>query len=110
MTPAEPGSAEADRRPVVLLTGGTGYVGGLLIPLLEKKGVVLRCLARSPDKLRPRVAPSSEIAKGDVLDPPSLEAAMRGVATAYYLVHLMSGSKDFEEDDRRAATNFAGAA
>src|SRR4051794_28512284 len=40
----EPGRAEADRRPVVLLTGGTGYVGGLLIPLLEKRGVALRCL------------------------------------------------------------------
>ena len=30
--------------------------------------------------------------------------------TAYYLVHLMSGSKDFERDDRQAASNFAGAA
>ncbi len=110
MTPAEPGRAEADRRPVVLLTGGTGYVGGLLIPLLEKRGVALRCLARSPDKLRPRAAASTEIATGDVLDPPSLDAAMKGVSTAYYLVHLMSGSKDFEEDDRRAAANFAQAA
>ncbi len=110
MTPAEPGHAEADRPPVVLLTGGTGYVGGRLIPLLEKRGVALRCLARNPDRLRPRVAASTEIAQGDVLDPPSLDAAMKGVSTAYYLVHLMSGSKDFEEDDRRAATNFAAAA
>jgi len=95
---------------MVLLTGGTGYVGGLLIALLEKKGVALRCLARTPEKLRSRAASTTEIAKGDVLDPPSLEAAMQGAATAYYLVHLMSGSKDFEEDDRRAATNFAHAA
>src|SRR3954471_21249562 len=101
MTPAEPGRDEADRRPVVLLTGGTGYVGGLLIPLLEKRGVALRCLARDPDRLRPRAA-TTEIVQGDVLEPPSLAAAMRGVATAYYLVHLMSGSRDFEEDDRRA--------
>lgn len=106
----EPGSAEACRRPVVLLTGGTGYVGGLLIPLLEKRGAALRCLVRSPDKLRPRVAAATEVVTGDVLDPPSLEAAIRGVHTAYYLVHLMSGSKDFEQDDRRAATNFAQAA
>ena len=35
---------------------------------------------------------------------------MCGVHTAYYLVHLMSGSKDFERDDRHAATNFADAA
>jgi uncharacterized protein YbjT (DUF2867 family) len=35
---------------------------------------------------------------------------MQGVGTAYYLVHLMSGSKNFEEDDRQAARNFAVAA
>jgi uncharacterized protein YbjT (DUF2867 family) len=39
-----------------------------------------------------------------------LDQALQGVGTAYYLVHLMSGSKDFEEEDRQAATNFAEAA
>ncbi len=48
--------------------------------------------------------------RGDVLDAPSLEVAIRGVHTAYYLVHLMSGSKDFEKEDRQAATDFAQAA
>jgi uncharacterized protein YbjT (DUF2867 family) len=106
----QPGHAEADQNAVVLLTGGTGYIGGRLIPLLEKKGVALRCLARNPDRLRPRVAATTQVVGGDVLDPPSLEAALQGVGTAFYLVHLMSGSKDFEQDDRRAATNFAQAA
>ncbi|MGL4551227.1 MAG: NAD(P)H-binding protein [Gemmataceae bacterium] len=95
--------------PVVLLTGASGYVGGRLIPLLERQPVTLRCLARDPDKLRPQVGPATEVVKGDVLDAPSLDAALEGVHTAYYLVHLMSGS-DFEEQDRRAATNFAAAA
>ena len=49
----------------------------------------------------------TEIVQGDVLDPASLDRAMQGVHTAYYLVHLMSGSKDFEKEDRQAATNFA---
>jgi uncharacterized protein YbjT (DUF2867 family) len=97
-------------RPAVLLTGGSGYVGGRLIPLLERQPVKLRCLARNPDKLRPRARESTEVVRGDVLDAPSLDQALRGVHTAYYLVHLMSGSKDFEREDRRAATNFAGAA
>ena len=35
---------------------------------------------------------------------------MHGIHTAYYLVHLMSGSSDFEKEDRQAAVNFAGAA
>ncbi|MBM4071221.1 MAG: NAD-dependent epimerase/dehydratase family protein [Planctomycetes bacterium] len=110
MTPNDPVPTQSGQRPVVLLAGATGYVGGRLIPLLEKSGAVLRCLARTPDKLRPRVAPSTEVVAGDVLDPASLGLAMQGVTTAYYLVHLMSGSKDFEKDDRQAAMNFAEAA
>jgi uncharacterized protein YbjT (DUF2867 family) len=94
----------------VLLTGGSGYVGGRLIPLLEAQPLVLRCLARNPEKLRPLVKDSTEIVQGDVLDPPTLDTALQGVQTAYYLVHLMSGSHDFEKEDRRAATNFAQAA
>src|SRR5207245_2660619 len=43
-------------------------------------------------------------------DPASLDQALQGVHTAYYLVHLMSGSKNFEKEDRQAATNFAEAA
>ena len=99
-----------ENRPLILLTGGSGYVGGRLIPLLEKQGVRLRCLARSPEKMRSRVQPGTEIVQGDVLDPASLDRALQGVHTAYYLVHLMSGSKDFEKEDRQAATNFAEAA
>src|SRR5437868_4029211 len=97
-------------RPLALLTGGSGYVGGRLIPLLENQPVKLRCLARIPEKMRSLVQPSTEIVQGDVLDPASLDRALQGVQTAYYLVHLMSGSKDFEKQDREAATNFAGAA
>jgi uncharacterized protein YbjT (DUF2867 family) len=96
--------------PTTLLTGGSGYVGGRLIPMLERRGEALRCLARDPERMRPLVLPTTEVVKGDVLDRPSLDEALRGVHTAYYLVHLMSGSKDFEREDRQAATNFAGAA
>ena len=95
---------------VVLLTGASGYVGGRLLPILEAKGIALRCLARNSEKLRPFVAPTTEVLQGDVLDAPSLDQAMQGVHTAYYLVHLMSGSSDFEKEDRQAAVNFAGAA
>jgi uncharacterized protein YbjT (DUF2867 family) len=100
--------ADNPASPVILLTGGSGYVGGRLIPLVEKQqGVRLRCLVRSPEKIRSRVQPGTELVQGAVLNPTSLEAALQGVHTAYYLVHLMSGSKDFEKQDRQAATNFA---
>jgi uncharacterized protein YbjT (DUF2867 family) len=104
---ADPGN---DNRPLLLLAGGSGYVGGRLIPLLAKQGLKLRCLARSPATMRSRVQPGTEIIQGDVLEPASIDRALKGVHTAYYLVHLMSGSRDFEKEDRQAATNFAQAA
>jgi uncharacterized protein YbjT (DUF2867 family) len=107
MPQQEPENADL---PVVLLTGASGYIGGRLIPLLERQPVALRCLARTPDKLRPVIRPSTQVFKGDVLDAPSLNEALQGVHTAYYLVHLMTDSKDFEKDDKQAASNFADAA
>ena len=98
------------RRGIVLLTGATGYVGGRLIALLEQRGVKLRCLARRPEALRGRTGSHTEVALGDVLDRSSLDTALRGVETAYYLVHSMGTARDFEQEDRIAATNFAQAA
>ncbi len=101
---------ESVDQPPILVTGATGYVGSLLISRLEQQGVKLRCLARNPDKLRSHLQAASEVVQGDVLDQGSLDKALQGVHAAYYLVHLMSGSKDFEREDRQAAVNFAGAA
>lgn len=102
--------SELGSESTVLLTGATGYIGGRLICLLEQQPVSLRCLARNPDKLRPALKASTQIVRGDVLDRASLDGALEGVQTAYYLVHLMSGSSDFEKEDRQAAKNFAEAA
>lgn len=110
MSATEPDNSEFSTKPTILLTGATGYVGGRLLPLLENEPVVVRCLARNPDKLRSSVMDSTQIVQGDVLDRVSLDKALEGVQTAYYLVHLMSGSQDFEEEDRQAAINFGEAA
>jgi len=110
MLTTEPDNSEVSTAQTVLLTGASGYVGGRLISLLEQLPLRLRCLARNPEKLRTLVKESTEIVRGDVLDVPSLDAALKGVHTAYYLVHLMSGSHDFEKEDRQAAKNFADSA
>ncbi len=94
----------------VLVTGGTGYVGGRLIPLLEQRGFRVRCLARRPEFLQPRVGPVTEVFAGDVLQPETLVTALRDIETAFYLVHSMGTGKDFEDEDRMAARNFAEAA
>jgi uncharacterized protein YbjT (DUF2867 family) len=85
-------------------------VGGRLLPLLEAQGHHVRCLARRPDTLRARIGASSDIVEGDVLDEASLQKALSGIDTAYYLVHSMGATGSFEDADRRAATNFGRAA
>lgn len=95
---------------LVLLTGATGYVGGRLRRLFEEEGVPLRCLARRPEELRARVLASTEVVRGDLLEPATLALALSGVHTAYYLVHSMGSSDDFEQRDREAALNFRSAA
>jgi uncharacterized protein YbjT (DUF2867 family) len=95
---------------LILVTGATGYVGGRLVQSLEHHGCRLRCLARRPEFLRQKVAPSTEVVAGDVLDRRSLAVALEGVDAAYYLVHSMGSNGSFEENDRRAARNFGEAA
>src|SRR6476646_6573471 len=74
-------------RDLILLTGASGYVGGRLRHSLEAAWRPLRCMARRPAELRARVAESTDVVAGDVLDPATLPAALRGVHTAYYLIH-----------------------
>jgi len=94
----------------ILLTGATGYVGGRLLPRLEVHGYNVRCLARRPEFLLPRVEEGTQVARGDIFDFQSLEKALAGVHTAYYLVHALSATKRFEEAERLGAQNFAKAA
>lgn len=101
---------QQENSPLILLTGASGYVGGRLLPELEAREVRLRCLARRPEFLRPKVADSTEVVKGDVLEPESLQKALEDVDVAYYLIHSMGAGGSFEEKDREGAQNFARAA
>jgi len=85
---------------LILLTGATGYIGGRLLRELEARQRRVRCLARQPEFLRSRVARSTEVVGGDVLDSARLDHAMHGVDTAYYLVHSMQRGHDFSDKDR----------
>src|SRR5918993_6108904 len=71
----------------ILLTGASGYVGGRLLSALEHDGHRVRCLARRPEMLPTRADSATQVVAGDVLDRTSLDAALEGIETAYYLVH-----------------------
>ncbi len=96
----------------ILLTGASGYVGGRLLPRLERRGFSVRCLARRPEFLAGRRGAGTQVVPGDALRPETLTAALEGVETAYYLIHSMGnpGAAEFEAQDREAALNFGRAA
>ncbi|MFJ5036144.1 SDR family oxidoreductase, partial [Streptomyces sp. NPDC088560] len=90
-----------------LVTGASGYIGGRLVPELLHAGYRVRCLARTPRKLRDHPwADRVEVVRGDVLDAASVARAMDGVDVAYYLVHALGTGRDFERTDRDAARVF----
>lgn len=90
-----------------LLTGATGYIGGRLLRRLERQNQPVRCVCRRPEVLLGRVAPTTEVVHGDLLQPESLTAAFAGVDVAFYLVHSMQAGGQFEEQERESAVNFA---
>ena len=93
----------------VLVTGATGYIGGRLFPRLAERGYDVRCMAREPSHIR-RGECRVEVVKGNVLDPEAVRAALEGVHTAYYLIHSMGSTGNFEVEDAEAARIFGAAA
>jgi uncharacterized protein YbjT (DUF2867 family) len=107
VTAAPRGNAE---RPLLLVTGASGYIGGRLMRALHDAGARVRCMARRPDELRARVPAGVEVVRGDVLDAASLPAALEGVDTAYFLIHAMATPRDFAREECEGARSFARAA
>jgi uncharacterized protein YbjT (DUF2867 family) len=92
----------------ILVTGATGFIGRRLTVELVRQGYSVRCMVRRDAPDLPREA---EQVRGDMLEPATLEAALAGIHTAYYLVHSMTaGRSGFQQRDRAAAGNFVEAA
>ena len=68
----------------ILVTGGTGYLGGAIVRALRDRGVQVRVLARSNSKTDWLTEMGVEIAQGDILNQSSIEAALDGCDTLYH--------------------------
>ena len=68
----------------ILVTGGTGNVGGAVVNELLKRGAEVRVLARKQPEAG-KLPAGVEVAIGDLLDPVSVEQAMQGVDKLFLL-------------------------
>ena len=97
--------------PGCLVTGATGFIGGRLVPELLDAGFRVRCMSRSPRRLRDYPwATRVERVRADATDSEAARRALDGIDVAYYLIHALGTGRSFEEADRRAARTFADAA
>jgi uncharacterized protein YbjT (DUF2867 family) len=82
---------------LILVTGGSGFVGGHVVHELRGRGLPVRCLVRDPGKGSKLAAWGCELVQGDVTDPASLRRAVEGAETVVHLVAIRQGRRrDFQ--------------
>jgi dihydroflavonol-4-reductase len=95
---------------LVLVTGGTGYVGSHAVAALTKAGHRVRILARSPGSVTAALAPlgvaTVETSIGDVTDPGAVERALDGCDAVLHAASVFS--MDPRRADEMRAVNVRG--
>ncbi len=95
----------------ILLTGSSGYIGKRLLPVLIENGHEVVCCVRDTNRFSPPASLLSkiEIIQIDLLDKASLEHIPTDIDGAFYLVHSMSSSSDYLQQEQESAENFRNA-
>jgi nucleoside-diphosphate-sugar epimerase len=95
----------------VLITGGTGFVGGWTAKLISDAGHSIRFLVRNPDRLNTSVAKLgvdvSDFAVGDITDRVSIRDALRGCDAVVHSAALVA--TDPRQTNEMLTTNMQGA-
>jgi NADH dehydrogenase len=83
---------------VILVTGGTGFVGGHIVHALRADDRPVRCLVREPRKARTLETLGCELVEGDMTDAAALRRAVEGVESVVHLVAIRQGKDErFEQ-------------
>lgn len=95
----------------ILLTGSTGYIGKRLLPVLVEQGHHVICCVRDIARFNPpkQLQEKISVIKIDLLDTESLKNIPIDIDAAYYLVHSMSSSNNYESLEKQSAINFRNA-
>jgi NADH dehydrogenase len=83
---------------VILVTGGSGFVGGHVVHELRGRELPVRCLVREPRKASKLAAWGCELVQGDMTDPAALHRAVEGADAVVHLVAIRQGR---EQEFRR---------
>ena len=95
----------------LLLTGASGYIGKRLLPVLVDNGNEVICCVRDIKRFTPPESLKSKIKiiQIDLLDKASLESIPKDIDGAFYLVHSMATSSDYQSLEIESAINFRNA-
>ena len=93
---------------VILVTGGTGFVGRHLVAELCRRGHAVRVLTRDGARARGLWGGAVQALSGDVLEPATLGPAVAGVEVVVHLAAALPGSS--VSTDRLQDTNVIGTA
>jgi NADH dehydrogenase len=80
---------------MILVTGGTGFVGKHLIRRLRNDGIPVRTVTRNPAKAGALRDVGVEVMPGDISDRPSLDAAAAGTERVIHLVGIIQEGPGF---------------
>jgi uncharacterized protein YbjT (DUF2867 family) len=78
----------------VLVTGGSGFVGGHVVHALRAEERGVRCLVRDPARAPKLSSWGCELVRGDMTDPESVRAAVEGCGTIVHLVAIRQGKEE----------------
>jgi NADH dehydrogenase len=96
---------------MILVTGGTGFVGSRIVHALRTEARDLRCLVRKSERAAQLDAWGCELVRGDVTDPGSLARAVDGVDAIVHLVAIITGKpEEFERVMTRGTESLVAAA
>ena len=79
---------------MILVTGGTGFVGGHVVHELRSRDLPVRCLVRDLRGGARLAAWGCELVEGDVTQAESLRGAVAGVDTVIHLVAIRQGKRE----------------
>jgi NADH dehydrogenase len=79
---------------MILVTGGTGFVGGHVVHELRGRNLPVRCLVRDAAKATKLSGWGCELAEGDVTDSDSVARAVAGAETVVHLVAIRQGKPE----------------